>query len=197
MRIGLLGGTFDPIHIGHLHQAQQMLQNHHLDEIWFIPARVNPFKQDAPPAPSHHRLEMIELAIRDEPRFKVLDLELKREGPSYTIDTVRELQSIHPYEFYLIISDDMVPTLPKWRRIGELMQMFPILVGQRREPQSSPPTTGDARIDEVVKKGFTLMPLVRVQATEIRKSLRQSLPVREVLPPGVLSYIIEHQLYRD
>lgn len=91
-RIGFFGGTFDPIHLGHLNLAVEIMEKRQLDEVWFCPARVNPFKQDEQATDAFQRLEMVKIAIRDIPFFRAVDVEMSREGPSYTYDTIVELQ---------------------------------------------------------------------------------------------------------
>src|SRR5204862_4879143 len=102
--IGIFGGTFDPIHFGHINLALEMKEQHHLDEVWFIPAKVNPFKLEKKLQPMGRRHKMVELGIEDIPGFKVYDVESQRQGPSFTVDTLRQLKSAHPnINFRLIL----------------------------------------------------------------------------------------------
>src|ERR1700722_2254136 len=119
-KIGFFGGTFDPIHFGHLNLAVELLETHQLDEVWFCPAAINPHKQDVSCSPIHHRLKMTELAICSHPSFHLLPIESSREGPSYTIDTLRELtnsesQRPHPRKIFLMMSDETASNFKNWK----------------------------------------------------------------------------------
>ena len=110
MRIGIFGGTFDPIHYGHLKMVSEVKEKWDLDKIWFTPVKISPHKLDAPPTPVHHRVEMLKIALQEYPQFEICEVETNREGPSYTIDTINELQESYPeHEFYLIMSDEVLP----------------------------------------------------------------------------------------
>ena len=120
MKIGIMGGTFDPIHMGHLLAAEAARDSHALDEIWFMPSHVPPHKPSAG-ATGQQRLEMTELAVKQATQYEVLGIEMELGGVSYTIDTMRELWRRFPeHEFHFIIGADMVNYLPKWEEIEEL-----------------------------------------------------------------------------
>lgn len=192
--IGIFGGTFDPIHLGHLHLATEIRERKELDEVWFCPAAQSPHKGVCSTSADDRR-EMIDLAISANPAFKLLNWELQREGPSYTINTLRQLKEEYPEtDFALIIADELVPSLPKWREIYEILQLATLYVGQRiyTEP---PPKTEDPLIDEAVSKGYIPMPLVKVKATTIRDRLRKGLDCTPYLASEVLAYISAHNLY--
>src|SRR5690625_2398237 len=122
-RVGILGGTFDPPHLGHLIIAEEVRQALELDEVWFIPSYTPPHKDDAKASPED-RVRMVELAIKSNPDFKVNTIELERRGNSYTFDTITLLKDIHPsVGFYFIIGADMVEYLPKWHKIDELIRL--------------------------------------------------------------------------
>ncbi len=194
--IGLLGGTFDPIHLGHLHMAREIFEKRGLKEVWFIPARISPHKQETKPTAAEHRQKMVELAIADTPAFKLLDWELKREGPSYTIDTIRELKKRYPDEtFALLIADELVASLPQWRAIHDILSETPLLVGQRL-CGSTLKETGDDLIDRAVREGYVEMPVLEVCATVIRERFKKGLNCSHLLPPAVAAYIDQHHLYQ-
>src|SRR5262245_45580112 len=119
--VAFFGGSFDPIHLGHLHLAKALMKKKKLAEVWFCPARISPHKLDEPlPTPIEHRLNMVQLAVEDEPRFRVLDLEAKRKGPSYTVDTLEELaaqekQRKVPRKLFLIITEELLPGFFHWK----------------------------------------------------------------------------------
>ncbi|MGE3954019.1 MAG: nicotinate (nicotinamide) nucleotide adenylyltransferase [Parachlamydiales bacterium] len=194
--IGLLGGTFDPIHFGHLHIAQEIQARRHLKEVWFIPARLSPHKQESPPAEAEHRKRMVELAIAGYPHFQLYTGELEREGPSYTVDTVRELTGRYPKErFALLIADELVPTLPDWEGIHEILERTTLLVGQRIYGHLLP-KTGEETIDRAAQAGYCEMETVDITATAIRKRIAQGGDCRSLLPPPVIDYIAQHNLYK-
>src|SRR5690554_2381696 len=122
MNIGIMGGTFDPLHLGHLLVAEQAREQMSLDEVWFMPSNQPPHKDQQPKANPIHRLEMVRLAIADHPQFKLCDLEFERGGTSYSVDTAYELKERYPeHHFHWIIGADMVQYLTKWFKIKEMI----------------------------------------------------------------------------
>ena len=187
-RVGLFGGTFDPIHLGHLILAQAALEELDLDRLVFIPAAISPYKKEHPPSVTpEDRLEMIRLAIEGEPRFSVDDRELQREGPSYTIETVRSLMGDYPgVRFIYLIGADNVADLSGWHESDELKNLIDFAVFSRAETQEE--KVGD-------------FPLIRrridISSTEIRERQAKGHSVRYFLPPLVQGYITTHRLYRS
>jgi nicotinate-nucleotide adenylyltransferase len=198
-RIGLYGGTFDPPHFGHLHLANEMLTRHNLDEVWFIPAAIAPHKLSRPPISVEHRVKMVELAIEGLPQFKLLDLEVKRGGTSYTIDTINEILNDPKLgaesEFFLIMSDEYLPTLGQWKGIEEIVEKVVLLIGRRSADRSPPPSTGIPAVDAAVNKGLNNMAVLEIRATDIRDRVRDHLSCRHLVPARVLSYLYENELY--
>ena len=185
-RVGILGGTFDPIHLGHLILAQAALEELDLDRILFIPAALSPHKKEVPPSVSAaDRLEMIRLAIVGEPRFSLDDRELHREGPSYTIDTVRSLLGDHPgVRFLYLIGADNIRDLETWHEIDELKNLVDFAVFERSKRESG------------VRSGFPVVQrVIDISSTEIRERLAKGLSVRYLLPSSVHDYIMSHHLY--
>ncbi|MRG86664.1 nicotinate-nucleotide adenylyltransferase [Salinibacillus xinjiangensis] len=184
-KIGLLGGTFDPPHIGHLIIGEEVYQKLKLDEIWFIPSSVPPHKDTTTTEPEH-RKEMVDLSIRENPHFRLETFELEREGRSYTVDTIKALQSSHPDdEFFFIIGADMVEYLPKWHKIDELMGMVQF-VGVAREGYSLASAYSITEVE---------IPMIEISSTEIRKRLDAGNPVYYWILNEVLDYIREQELY--
>lgn len=184
-RIGILGGTFDPPHLGHLIIAEEVRLALELDEIWFIPTYTPPHKDDAK-TEVHDRIKMIELAIETNPYFKISTIEIKRSGKSYTIDTMKELTTLHPdYEFYFLIGADMVEYLPKWHRIDELIKLVPF-VGVKR---SGYELATDYNILTVN------IPLIDISSTEIRNRLQNKRSAKYLVPERVYAYIRGERLY--
>lgn len=190
-RIGLFGGTFDPPHNAHLALARQALADLALDELRWIPAG-QPYQKARTITPAVHREAMVTLAIAGEPRFVLERCELERDGPSYTIDTVRELQAREPAaHWFLLIGADQYAGLPGWREWRELLARVTLAVAQR--PGTAPPA--DAGLAGVPVAGIALPP-TDVSATVIRARAATGASITDLVPPGVASYIDRHHLYR-
>jgi nicotinate-nucleotide adenylyltransferase len=193
MKIGIMGGTFDPIHLGHLIAAEQALIQVELDEVRFMPTYVPPHKAHSPFASSEERWDMVCLAIADHPSFVAERLELDREGTSYTIDTIREMKSLRPdAEFYFIIGGDMVQYLPRWSRIEELSKLIRFIGLERPGYPIELSELPEFLIGRVVPVS---MPLVDISSTDIRSRLANRVSARYLIPNQVLSYIEENRLY--
>ncbi len=186
-RVGLFGGTFDPVHLGHLILAEAALEELDLDRIIFLPAAISPFKQDRPPGASAHlRLAMLRKAVAGEPRFSVDDRELHREGPSYTIDTVRSLLGDHPgVRFLFLIGADNLKELPGWHGIGDLQNLVDFAVLDRGE--GSELTAGCSF--PVVRRRIDL------SSTEIRERAARGLSIRFMVPGEVYEIIMSEAPY--
>jgi len=187
-RVGVFGGSFDPIHLGHLILAEAALEELQLERIIFIPAALSPFKTERPPSASNEsRLAMLREAIASEDRFSVDDRELHREGPSYTIDTVRELLGDYPgVRFIYLIGADNLKDLPRWHEIGELRNLVDFAVldrGKAPELESCDLPVICRRID--------------LSSTEIRGRLAKGLSIRFMVPERVYDFIMTHHPYRD
>lgn len=193
-RIGFFGGTFDPIHFGHLNLAVQIKEAHQLDQVFFSPANFSPEKTGAPPlAPKKARREMVEIAIADVKEFTLLDIELEREGPSYTIDTIEFLLQKYPdTEFFLILGEDILPGLPKWKDVDRLITLAPPLVGCR--PGAKQPLL-PSHLEKAIAEGRTIIPSMDISSTELRELLHQKKYCGQWIPSKVLDYIHQHQLY--
>ena len=192
-KIGFLGGTFDPIHLGHLNLAVELQEKNHLDEVWFVPAQVNPHKQDVESMPAQQRLEMVKLAISPYKNFYATDIELKRPPPSYTIDTVKAFMQEFPKdEFFLLLGEDAIPKLEKWHKIEELIEVVSLLIGSRSGEWIKPENQA---IKQAIEKGMTTLPLFDVSATQIRNRLLIRLACDHLVPANVLDYIQKHHCY--
>ncbi len=200
-RIGLLGGTFDPIHFGHLLLAVHSYEELDLDRVIFIPSRLPPHKSQ-PVAEAADRLEMVLLALADDERFLVCDCELGRAEPSYTIETVRQLQSSLGSDAHLfwLIGSDMAEDLPSWQKIAELVELIEIIV-VGRAGQAQPdysllePTLTAEQIKRLRAQAIDL-PLIDISSTQIRERIGAGQSVRYLLPRVVEEYITQHKLYR-
>ncbi|UFJ38896.1 nicotinate-nucleotide adenylyltransferase [Brevibacillus humidisoli] len=188
-QIGIMGGTFDPIHCGHLLAAEQAREQAALDEIWFLPTHIPPHKPGEEITAAHHRLRMVELATADHPAFQVNRIELDRSGPSYTVDTMRQLTREYPdTRFSFIIGGDMVSILPQWHRFSELVQLVRF-IGLHR-----PGSTYD-RQSLASYVTFVEMPLWDVSSTMIRNKVKAGSTIRYLVPEAVERYIKENRLY--
>lgn len=187
MSVGLFGGSFDPIHHGHLLVAESLLEQLGLSEVRFVPAREQPFKQGTHGASAEHRARMVALAIEGEPRFRLETLELERPGPSYTVDTLRELHRREPGQsFTLLLGSDAARDLPAWHQAGEIARLARV-VGFGR--------AGAPFLPSPLIQTVAAVPAVEISATDIRMRVRQGRSIRYRVPDPVLRYIGENRLY--
>ena len=200
MRTALYGGTFDPIHHGHLILAREAMEQIALDRIVFIPAAQSPFKLGRTPAPAPLRLAMVRAAIAGEPGFECDDSEVNREGPSFTVDTVEAWRAKAPGdELFLLIGEDNVRELPKWRRYGELCEMVEFIVFGR-DPTVPPCdftfVEFDASHRTPPREMLVIQRRVDISATEVRKRVAQRRSIRYLVPEAVREIIETHRLYQ-
>ena len=197
MRIGILGGTFNPPHLAHLVCAQEAHRELGLDRVLFVPASIPPHKPVEAEPGSHHRLEMCRLAIDGDDRFAVSDLELHREGPSYTVDTLKELSSQSPTnELFLILGGDIAAGLPQWREPERVLELATVAIARRRGTARG---TVQRALDQLRggdRARFFAMPRIGISSTMVRRRVRAGQPIRYFVPDGVLEYIETHGLYR-
>ena len=185
-KIGILGGTFNPPHIGHLILAQEVYQKLGLDKIFFIPTNIAPHKESRSVS-NLDRLKMVKLAVGKDRRFSVLDLEIKRGGVSYTIDTVKELK--HKYsgaDFYLIVGSDLANDFPDWKYFSELKRAVKIVVAKRRAFPLK-------KKDKFIKLNIVQM---GIASSYIRALIKKGFSVKYLLPREVSDYIAKHDLYK-
>lgn len=195
-RVGLFGGSFDPIHFGHLNLALGLLEAGKVDEVLFCPAYTSPLKAGEPPAASKEaRLAMLALAIEPIKEFKLLDWEIKRAGPSYTIDTVRYLLEKEEGELHLILGDDALHTLSRWKEVEELLRLAPPLVGSRLGHRLEESQELSLELKKRLLPGLVSIPVLDISSTEIRKRLRQKKFCGYLMPAPVLDYISKNNLY--
>ena len=185
IKLGIYGGTFDPIHHAHLILAREALEQLQLDRVVFVPARISPHKLAAAAAPAATRLEMLEAAVQGQPRFAIDPLELQRPAPSFTIDTIHELRTRHaPADIFYLIGADNLPRLHTWHRFNELEKLVRFVVLAR---DATP-------IDE---RYTTIRRLIDVSATDIRNRVATGRSIRYLVPPAVEEIIRREQLYKD
>ena len=193
MRLGLMGGTFDPIHLGHVLAAEEALERCRLDEVWFVPAGRPWMKEGEEVSAAHHRINMATLAVSSNPRFSVSSIEVDREGLTYTVDTLEELnREDTSRELFLIVGADSLVQMDRWKepeRIRELCR----IVAVPRPGYDAPNTAGGA--DESTRVIFLEAPLTAISATEVRERVSKGLPVGDWVPEAVEAYIRRHGLY--
>ena len=198
MRIGILGGTFNPPHLGHLVCAQEAYIQLCLTRVMLVPARTPPHKavEDEPGA--GHRLEMCRLAVRgDEERFEVSDLEIRREGPSYTVDTLGELHSRMPdSELFLILGADIAAGLREWHQPERVLSLATVAVAERPGTSHDAVARGLSSVPGGERGRFFDMPEIGISSTMLRKRARTGESTRYLLPDAVRDYIDQHDLYR-
>jgi nicotinate-nucleotide adenylyltransferase len=203
MRIGYLGGSFDPVHLGHLALAAACREGARLDLVVLVVTGTPPHKPDRRLAPAEHRLAMARLAVEGRNDLLVDARETRRDGPSYTIDTVRSLQSEHPGdELHWIIGGDTVPELTTWRAIGDLADRVGFVIAARpgHEPGAGLDTLvehlGEERVERLRDNVVPMRP-VKISSTAIRERVRKGISIDGLVPEAVRRYIESHGLYRD
>ncbi len=196
MRLAVFGGTFDPIHYGHLHLAEEARDVYRLDRVLFVPNWVSPFKLGREMTPGSLRAEMIRRAIRDNSAFDMDTMELDRPGPSYTIDTLRALRTRHAdAELYFLTGADAVCELPRWREPEELLSLTRFVAATRFGVSRDEVVAGlpEAWLERI---SFLEMPTLQISATDLRERVRSERSIRYLTPPVVSALIYERGLYR-
>jgi nicotinate-nucleotide adenylyltransferase len=196
VRIGILGGTFNPPHLGHLVCAQEAYLQLALDQVMLIPARIPPHKPvDDEPGPEH-RLALCRLAVEGDERFTVSALEVDRPGPSYTVDTLEELHSQAPEnELFLILGGDVAAGLPYWREPERVLSFATVAVAKRRGTSKSAVDQALSSIRGGDRVQFFPMPRIGISSTQVRRRARAGVSIKYIVPDAVASYIEEHGLY--
>jgi nicotinate-nucleotide adenylyltransferase len=201
MKVGVFGGSFDPVHNGHLRVAEACRRAVPLDEVLFLPAATQPLKPQGPRALTADRMAMLELAVAGRDGLRVSDLEVARGGVSYTVDTLRQLAGAGPRdELFLIVGTDALSDLPNWRSPYEICSLATLLVVERPGTPTSErlslghPGEGD-RFKEARLIRVPLEPL-DISSSEIRGRIARGEPIDELVPAGIAEYIAERGLYQ-
>lgn len=189
MRAGLFGGSFDPIHLGHLITAQSVLEKRNLDKIIFMPCYISPFKTEYKYIDASHRLRMIQLAIESKSYFEVSDFEIKKANISYTIETILEMKR-HFEAIELIIGYDNLLTFDKWKEPDLIIQNAKLIVMNRKNENN-----GEKNI-YFNKAIFVDTPVIEISSTEIRERVKQNKDVSFLVGERVNKYILENNLYK-
>lgn len=197
-RIGILGGTFDPIHYGHLVIAEEARWGLHLDRVYFVPAAEQPFKSGHHCASAQQRLEMVRLACHGNPAFIPSDVELQRQPPSFTVDTLRTFHSmVASAQLWFILGGDALNSLPQWRAAHEIIRLARLAAVGR--PGVAPDLSRlDAALPGLASRTDPLIgPLLDISSTALRQRIAAGQPVRYQMPDAVLEYIVAQQLYQE
>ncbi len=197
----LFGGSFDPIHHGHLIVARAAMEKCGAAGVVFMPARVSPHKTHRPITDAHHRFNMISLAIKAEPVFAVSRVEINRLGPSYTWDTVNALENAHPdQKFVLLLGWDQLTGMGTWYRVNELLARVDVAVlprGDQAAGKGLRPAGVSARTWRKLLSAVIDTPRIDISSTAIRDRVRRGLSIAYLVPDPVARYIARHRLYRQ
>jgi nicotinate-nucleotide adenylyltransferase len=196
MRIGIFGGSFDPVHLGHLILAEQSREQGGLDQVWFTPAARPPHKPDSDLTPFAQRVEMLALALAGQPAFRIEERERDRPGPSFTADTLDELERVHPgNEWFLLIGGDTLRDLPGWYEPRRIVARAGLIVMARPGvPIVSAEEMGQ-RLGASVRLQAVEAPLSDIASSDLRQRLRSGRSVRYLIPRAVEAYIADKHLY--
>jgi len=199
MRIGIFGGTFDPVHVGHLILAEQAREQARLDQVWFVPAPRPPQKRDQAVSAFEQRFDMLQLAVVGQPAFRVDAIEKDRPGPSFTVDTIAALKEKHPdHEFLLLIGGDTLADLEHWYQPARLAGLAPLVVMAR--PGVPLLSTDELRqrlgADVPVRLDVIDVPLIEIASRDLRQRVAAGRSIRYFVPRAVETYIGERHLYR-
>jgi nicotinate-nucleotide adenylyltransferase len=201
MRTGVFGGTFDPVHLGHLILAEQCREQAKLDQVLFVPAALPPHKQQRPLTPFAQRVEMLALAISGQPAFRVEEMEKDRAGPSFTVHTLRQLHAERPSdELCFIMGSDSLRDLPIWYEPRRILELATLLIVERPEAPLIP--VGALKTQVQLGDDFPLRlqvieaPLIAIASRDIRRRIAEGRSVRYMIPRAVEAYIEDKGLYR-
>ena len=197
--IGILGGTFDPVHVGHLAIAEEVRRKLRLEEVLFMPAGQPWLKQRREITPAHHRLEMVMLATASHPRFEVSTLELERPGATYTVDTMTQLRASlnRTSDLFFIVGFDSLADMPKWKEPDRLLKLCRV-AAVRRPGHTELDLDGLEAAVPGFRKSLVVVdaPLLDISASEIRRRVAEGLLITDMVPEAVARYIAQNDLYR-
>lgn len=197
--IGLYFGTFNPIHVGHLIIANHMVQNANLDQVWFVVTPQNPLKPKASLLADYHRLALVRIAVDDNPNIEASSIEFDLPQPSYTIHTLVSLSEKYPeYDFTIIMGEDNLNTLQKWKNYEQILNNYAILVYPRVESDENLSVNTESRSPLLDLENVTMIdaPLMKLSASFIRRSIKEGKDVRYLLTEKVVKYIDEMNFYK-
>lgn len=188
-KISFFSGTFDPIHLGHVHLVKTMMEKWQLDEVIVSPVFCSPFKENDPPKASpEQRLKMCEIAFAEMPDVQISDSEIKRGGPSFTIESIERLHAEYGNKIFIILSEDIAEHLLEWKNADRLLEITIPLISDRKLGILD-------KLPAKLQKNITLSPYCEVSSTEIRARLKNKLDCRGLVPDKVLDFIYQNDLY--
>ncbi len=197
-KIGIMGGTFNPIHMGHLALAECALDEKGLDEIWMIPTGCSYMKQSMDVVPGEERFKMAELAVADNRRIKCLDIEVKRPGYTYSYETLEQLREEYPdCEFYFIFGADCLFAIEKWKHPERIFNSCTIIAAVRNGASVSEMEQKIAELKEKFDARITFLPFLNLEisSTDLRERIRLGKSVKYLVPDAVIDYITEKEFY--
>lgn len=198
-RIAVFGGTFDPIHIGHLIVAEMARQEYTFDKVIFMPTASSPHKKDRYISPQEHRFNMVSLALEDNPYFEVSDMELKRQGTSYTVDTLKALHTIYDsqWEIWMIIGGDMLLDIDTWKNVDDIIKMSNFAVYMRPDSSESECRAKAKMLQKQANTAIKFVhgPKIEISSTFIRQKMGQGDSIRYMVPARVEEYIKNKGLF--
>jgi len=196
MRLGIFGGSFDPVHNGHLALALACQQQAALDEVWFTPTAIQPLKHRGPKATNAQRVEMLRLAVDHRGTWRVCTIEVDRGGPSYTVDTLRQLHDELPEsQLFFMIGSDAQRDIPRWKEPDVIFSLAtPLIVHRAGEPEPDLQTLSSFCTRDTQPQVIEMQP-VNVSSTEIRRRVTTGESLEGLVAPTVAAYVAEHRLY--
>lgn len=198
IKVGIMGGTFDPIHIGHLILAMEAINYKNLDEVWFIPTGNPNFKQDKNVTDKQKRFEMVKIATQDDDKFNVCDYEINKNGVTYSWETMKYLRENYDYDFYFIMGEDSLMSVETWENAEDFLKNTKILACIRRQEEIS---KLDIKIDDLKSKGYFVEKIpssfIDISSTKIREKVQINQDFRYFVPNQVFEYIVRNKLYES
>lgn len=198
IKVGIMGGTFDPIHIGHLILAMEAINYKNLDEVWFIPTGNPNFKQDKNVTDKQKRFEMVKIATQDNKKFNVCDYEINKNGVTYSWETMKYLRENYDYDFYFIMGEDSLMSVETWKNAEDFLKNTKILACIRRQEEMS---KLDVKIDDLKSKGYFVEKIptsfIDISSTKIREKVQTNQDFRYFVPNQVFEYIVRNKLYES
>lgn len=198
IKVGIMGGTFDPIHIGHLILAMEAINYKNLDEVWFIPTGNPNFKQDKNVTDKQKRFEMVKIATQDNKKFNVCDYEINKNGVTYSWETMKYLRENYDYDFYFIMGEDSLMSVETWENAEDFLKNTKILACIRRQEEMS---KLDVKIDDLKSKGYFVEKIptsfIDISSTKIREKVQTNQDFRYFVPNQVFEYIVRNKLYES
>lgn len=198
IKVGIMGGTFDPIHIGHLILAMEAINYKNLDEVWFIPTGNPNFKQDKNVTDKQKRFEMVKIATQDNKKFNVCDYEINKNGVTYSWETMKYFRENYDRDFYFIMGEDSLMSVETWENAEDFLKNTKILACIRRQEEMS---KLDGKIDDLKSKGYFVEKIptsfIDISSTKIREKVQTNQDFRYFVPNQVFEYIVRNKLYES